>query len=53
MPWIFAKDYQHTGINRKLKAEHADRIIHIMDGNILTDEKNRTKRVAHHETPVS
>jgi creatinine amidohydrolase/Fe(II)-dependent formamide hydrolase-like protein len=26
MPWIFAKDYQHTGINRKLKASHADRI---------------------------
>ena len=27
MPWIFAKDYQHTGINSKLKASHADRIV--------------------------
>ena len=30
MPWIFAKDYQHTGINSKLKASHADRIIEAM-----------------------
>ena len=26
MPWIFSKDYQHTGINSKLKAEHAGQI---------------------------
>lgn len=26
MPWIFAKDYQHTGIDRKMKAAHADRL---------------------------
>lgn len=31
-------------------AEHADRIIHIIDGNIVTDEKNHKKRVAHNET---
>lgn len=31
-------------------AEHADRIIHILDGNILTDEKNHHKRVAGHES---
>jgi hypothetical protein len=30
MPWIFSKDYQHTGINRKLKASHADRIVEAM-----------------------
>ena len=30
MPWIFAKDYQHTGINRKLKAAHADKIAEAM-----------------------
>lgn len=30
MPWIFAKDFQHTGINSKLKAAHADRIIEAM-----------------------
>ncbi len=30
-------------------AEHADRIIHIRDGNILTDEKNANKRVAKDE----
>jgi putative ABC transport system ATP-binding protein len=27
-------------------AEHADRIIHIRDGNILTDERNKNKRIA-------
>ncbi len=27
-------------------AEHADRIIHIRDGNIVSDEKNHTKRIA-------
>ena len=27
-------------------AEHADRIIHILDGNILKDEKNHHKRIA-------
>ena len=30
MPWIFAKDYQHTGINKKLKAAHADKIVEAM-----------------------
>lgn len=30
-------------------AEHADRILHIRDGNILSDEKNHHKRIAHHE----
>ncbi len=30
-------------------AEHADRIIHIRDGNILSDEKNHHKRIAQHE----
>ena len=30
MPWIFAKDYQHTGINKKLKASHADKIADAM-----------------------
>jgi putative ABC transport system ATP-binding protein len=30
-------------------AEHADRIIHIRDGNILTDEKNTHKRIAKNE----
>jgi len=29
-PWIFAKDYQHTGMNKKLKASHADRIVEAM-----------------------
>ena len=27
-------------------AEHADRIIHILDGNIVRDEKNKNKRMA-------
>jgi putative ABC transport system ATP-binding protein len=31
-------------------AEHADRIIHILDGQILSDEKNHHKRIAGHET---
>ena len=31
-------------------AEHADRIIHILDGNIVQDEKNTHKRVAAKET---
>jgi putative ABC transport system ATP-binding protein len=30
-------------------AEHADRIIHIRDGKILTDEKNKHKRLAKNE----
>ena len=30
-------------------AEHADRIIHIRDGNILSDSKNHNKRIAGHE----
>lgn len=30
-------------------AEHADRIIHIQDGRILSDEKNNTKRIANHK----
>lgn len=29
-------------------AEHADRIIHIQDGNILEDKKNTKKRATHH-----
>jgi putative ABC transport system ATP-binding protein len=33
-------------------AEHADRIIHIMDGNILTDEKNKHKRLARNEKEI-
>jgi putative ABC transport system ATP-binding protein len=32
-------------------AEHADRIIHIRDGKILTDEKNKNKRLAGNEKP--
>jgi len=31
-------------------AEHADRIIHILDGQILSDKKNDHKRIAGHET---
>jgi len=33
-------------------AEHADRIIHIRDGNILSDEKNKHKRVAGKEKNI-
>ncbi len=29
-------------------AEHADRIIHIHDGNIIKDERNHKKRLVHH-----
>lgn len=31
-------------------AEHADRIIHILDGNILSDEKNHHRRLAKEES---
>ena len=34
-------------------AEHADRIIHIFDGQIVRDEKNNTKRVAQNEPQES
>ena len=30
MPWIFARDYQHTGMNKELTAAHADRIADVM-----------------------
>ncbi len=30
MPWIFAKDYQHTGFNKELTAAHADTIAEVM-----------------------
>jgi len=30
MPWIFSKDYQHTGIDKRLKASHADAIADAM-----------------------
>jgi putative ABC transport system ATP-binding protein len=33
-------------------AEHADRIIHILDGQIVRDEKNNKKRVARHELQI-
>jgi putative ABC transport system ATP-binding protein len=33
-------------------AEHADRIIHILDGNILKDEKNLHKRIASKEKEI-
>jgi len=33
-------------------AQHADRIIHIRDGNILSDEKNAKKLVARHEADI-
>jgi putative ABC transport system ATP-binding protein len=33
-------------------AEHADRIIHIRDGNIVTDEKNNNKRIARNEKDI-
>jgi creatinine amidohydrolase/Fe(II)-dependent formamide hydrolase-like protein len=39
MPWIFAKDYQHTGMNSKLKASHADRIVEAMTA-VAADMKN-------------
>lgn len=31
-------------------AEHADRIIHILDGAIIEDERNHRKHIARHET---
>jgi putative ABC transport system ATP-binding protein len=34
-------------------AQHADRIIHIRDGSILTDEKNHKKLVARNEKDIS
>jgi putative ABC transport system ATP-binding protein len=34
-------------------AQHADRIIHIRDGKILTDEKNHKKLIARHESEIS
>jgi len=33
-------------------AEHADRIIHILDGNILKDEKNTHRRIASKEKEI-
>ncbi len=33
-------------------AEHADRIIHILDGKIVSDEKNPKKRLAHAERTI-
>ena len=33
-------------------AKHADRIIHIRDGNIVTDEKNTKKLIARHESEI-
>ncbi len=33
-------------------AEHADRIIHIRDGNIVSDEKNEHKRIARNEKEI-
>ena len=33
-------------------AQHADRIIHIRDGKILTDEKNTKKLLARHESQI-
>jgi len=33
-------------------AEHADRIIHILDGDIVTDEKNKHKRFARNEKDI-
>jgi len=34
-------------------AQHADRIIHIRDGRILTDEKNTVKLTARHESQIN
>jgi creatinine amidohydrolase/Fe(II)-dependent formamide hydrolase-like protein len=45
MPWIFSKDYQHTGINRKLKASHADRIVGAME-DAAADMKDLPKHFA-------
>jgi ABC-type transport system involved in cytochrome bd biosynthesis fused ATPase/permease subunit len=33
-------------------AQHADRIIHILDGNIVTDEKNPKKLLARNEKNI-
>jgi ABC-type lipoprotein export system ATPase subunit len=33
-------------------AQHADRIIHIRDGNIVTDEKNHKKLIARNEQNI-
>jgi putative ABC transport system ATP-binding protein len=33
-------------------AEHADRIIHIFDGKILSDEKNKNKKIARDELEI-
>lgn len=34
-------------------AQHADRIIHIRDGKIMTDEKNPKKLIARHESEIT
>ncbi len=44
------RDHQHTIIlitHEPYVAQHADRIIHIQDGKILSDKKNDQKRIVH------
>ena len=47
MPWIFAKDYQHTGMNRKLKAAHAGLR---MSPAVLKQELDDLREITMHPT---
>lgn len=45
------ENHEHTIVlitHERYVAEHADRIIHIQDGNIIEDKKNDSKRIANH-----
>jgi hypothetical protein len=52
MPWIFAKDYQHTGINRKLKASHAGRIAEAM-ADAAREMKNLPRHFARYQREMA
>jgi creatinine amidohydrolase len=52
MPWIFAKDYQHTGINKKLKASHADKIIQAM-GEAAQEMKDLPRHFAQYQREMT
>ena len=48
MPWTFSRDYQHTGLRKQVKFEHADKAIDVMK-KAVKREKDFPKHFAQYQ----
>lgn len=51
-PWLFAKDYQHTGMFKGLKSEHADRIAEVLT-EVAAEAKDMPRHFASYQREVA